>query len=188
MALTRSQTVDRREAVLFDYPVAAATTIYQGGLVALDGSNNLVAASDAAARRVVGVAYEEVDNSGGSAGDLRCKVEIGCLKLTNSGSNAVTDAHIGRACFVEDDETVASDPGTNSVVAGIVAKVDDDGVWVFAGVPFGSISPVTVALTSTNGTAAAASADLAALAAEAEKIGDDVRAIHAALKLHGLVK
>jgi hypothetical protein len=39
------------------------------------------------------------------------------------------------------------------------------------------------ALTSTNGTAAAASADLAALAAEAEKIGDDVRAVHAAMLL-----
>jgi len=40
---------------------------------------------------------------------------------------------------------------------------------------------VIAALTSTNGVAAAASADLAALAAEAEKIGDDVRAIAAAL-------
>lgn len=39
------------------------------------------------------------------------------------------------------------------------------------------------ALTSTDGTAAAAAADLAALAAEAEKIGDDVRAVHAAALL-----
>lgn len=39
------------------------------------------------------------------------------------------------------------------------------------------------ALTSTNGTAAAAAADLAALAAETEKIGDDARAIHAAVLL-----
>jgi hypothetical protein len=39
------------------------------------------------------------------------------------------------------------------------------------------------ALTSTNGVAAAAAADLAALAAEAEKIGDDVRAVHAAVLL-----
>ncbi len=35
------------------------------------------------------------------------------------------------------------------------------------------------ALTSTNGVAAAAAADLAALAAETEKVGDDVRALHA---------
>jgi len=54
-------------------------------------------------------------------------------------------------------------------------------------VPVGSVAdPVAVVLTSTNGTAAAA-ADLAALKAEAEKIGDDVRAIHAALANLGLV-
>lgn len=40
---------------------------------------------------------------------------------------------------------------------------------------------VIAALTSTNGTAAAASANLANLAAETEKIGDDLRAIAAAL-------
>jgi len=42
--------------------------------------------------------------------------------------------------------------------------------------------------TSTAGTAAAASADLSALAAETEKIGDDVRAILAALKSVGLLE
>ena len=46
---------------------------------------------------------------------------------------------------------------------------------------------VIAALTSTDGTAAAA-ADLAALKAEAEKIGDDVRAIAAALASPALVK
>lgn len=46
---------------------------------------------------------------------------------------------------------------------------------------------VLAALTSTDGTAAGA-ADLAALKAEAEKIGDDVRAIAGALAASGLVK
>jgi len=46
---------------------------------------------------------------------------------------------------------------------------------------------VIAALTSTDGTAAAA-ADLAALKAEAEKIGDDVRAIAAALATPALVQ
>lgn len=44
----------------------------------------------------------------------------------------------------------------------------------------------TVDLTSSNGTAAGA-ADLAALKVESEKIGDDVRAIHAALVTAGLI-
>jgi hypothetical protein len=46
---------------------------------------------------------------------------------------------------------------------------------------------IIAALTSTDGTAAGA-ADLAALKAEAEKIGDDVRAIGAALATPALVK
>lgn len=44
-----------------------------------------------------------------------------------------------------------------------------------------------VALTSTDGVAAAASGNLSGLAAEAEKIGDDVRAIHAVLVAAGLI-
>lgn len=50
----------------------------------------------------------------------------------------------------------------------------------------GLVDPIAVVLTSTNGTAAGA-ADLAALKTEAEKIGDDVRAIHAALVAAGLM-
>ena len=48
------------------------------------------------------------------------------------------------------------------------------------------VIPQTLALTSTDGTAAAA-ADLAALKAEAEHIGDDVRAIYAKLQAAGVL-
>lgn len=49
------------------------------------------------------------------------------------------------------------------------------------------IAPALVALTSTNGTAAAAG-DLAALKAETENQGDDIRAIHAALVTLGILR
>lgn len=65
--------------------------------------------------------------------------------------------------------------GTNKTLA----DADGDPVEVATHAPRKLI--VIAALTSTNGTAAAASANLAGLAAEAEKIGDDVRAIAAAL-------
>lgn len=186
-ASTVSITTSKRNSLVFQFPVAAAIKTLKGCLAALDGSNNLVNAADAASRRVVGVHYAETDNSAGSAGDLNSDVEVGCFLFTN-GSNALTDAHIGQACFVEDNQTVGSSAGTNGVVAGIVAKVNTDGVWVHVGLPAARLAPVAVTLTSTNGTAAAASASLANLAAEAEKIGDDVRAIHAALITAGLVK
>ena len=62
---------------------------------------------------------------------------------------------------------------------GVLIGVTGEKVGLFGATPV--IQPVgatqaAVTATSTNGVAAAASADLAALAAETEKIGDDVRA------------
>lgn len=199
-AATVSQTIDKRNAEKISFPLgAAAVKLLQGVLWARNGSGYITNASDATGLKVVGIGAEEVDNSAGSAGDLDCALETGIFKLVNDGSNPVTDAHIGLACFVVDNQTVASVAGTYSVVAGRVIKVDSDGVWVAVG-PQYTQDPSTAitalaALTSTNGTAAAASANLANLAAEAEKIGDDVRAVHATvtdvitrLKAQGLIK
>lgn len=188
-ATTVSIAIPERDGRSTAFPVAASTKTLIGAFAALDGSNNLVNATDAAARRVVGLHNAETDNSSGSAGDLSSPVIKGLFLVANSATNAVTDAHVGRVVFIEDNNTVSTSGGTNSVVAGIVDDVTSSGVWLWVGTPFNNgVAPVTVALTSTNGTAAAASASLANLAAEAEKIGDDVRAIHAALLLHGLMK
>lgn len=188
-ATTVSIPITKRDGTTNAFPVAASTKTLQGAFAALDGSNNLVNATDASARRVVGLHADETDNSAGSAGDLTSPVVKGCFLVKNSATNAVTNAHIGRACFIEDNETVSSSGGTNFVVAGIVEEVTSAGVWVWVGLPHNArVSPVTVTFTSTDGVAAAASANLANLAAEAEKIGDDVRAIRAALVLHGIVK
>lgn len=186
---TVSIVVPHRDGAATKYPVAASTKTLIGTFAALDGSNNLVNATDAASRRVVGIHNAETDNSSGSAGDLSSGVDKGLFLVANSATNALTDAYIGRVAYIEDNNTVSSSGGTNFVVAGIVEDVTADGVWLWVGLPYNNgVAPVTVALTSTNGTAAAASASLANLAAEAEKIGDDVRAIQAALILHGLLK
>jgi hypothetical protein len=130
MSITASQTVDRRLGDKYQFPVAASTLIYAGALVALNASNQLVNATDAAARRVIGVAYGEVDNSAGVAGELSADVEVGIFKITNSSTGTLTDSNIGQLCFVETNSIVSSAPGTNGVVAGVVRKVDSDGVWV----------------------------------------------------------
>jgi len=198
-AATVSQTIDSRNGKKIAFPLgAAAVKLLQGVLWARNGSGYITNASDATGLKVVGIGAEEVDNSAGSAGDLDCEVETGIFKLANSGTNAVTDAHIGLACFVEDNQTVASVAGTYSVVAGRVIKVDSDGVWVAVGPQFTEDPSTAItalaALTSTNGTMAAA-ADDAAVKVEGEKIGDDVRAVHATLtsiitvlKSKGLIK
>jgi hypothetical protein len=73
---------------------------------------------------------------------------------------------------------------TPSSYAGILLGFDPEGRAIVS--VDGTRKAVAVTLTSTNGTMAAA-ADDAAVKAEGEKIGDDVRAIHAALVLHGLI-
>ena len=78
-----------------------------------------------------------------------------------------------------------AETSTNKVIAGRVHDVDTDGVWVDV-TEFATRIPAVYVLTSTNGTMAAA-ADLAAVKVEGEKIGDDVRALHALLVAHGLI-
>lgn len=108
------------------------------------------------------------------------------LGLTNRTLPLVAAAAIGVGVDVYSDGTgkVTIKPtaagtywrvGSSRTAAG----ADNDPVEVLTIKPRKLI--VIAALTSTDGTAAGASASLANLAAEAEKIGDDVRAIAAAL-------
>lgn len=131
-AATASQVLDSRNGDVYQFPVAAATKLLAGVMWALDGSNRLVNASDAAARRVVGIGHDEVDNTDGAAGDLNADVHTGIYLLAN-GTAALTDAHIGKVVFVEDNQTVQSSPGTNGVMAGTLRKVDTAGAWVEVG-------------------------------------------------------
>lgn len=114
------------------------------------------------------------------------KIRRGVFRYNNSGTNAVTDIYRGKWVFVEDNTTVAT-TSTYKVKAGYVEDVDSSGVWINTTLSSLTV-PTAVSLTSTDGTAAAASASLSNLAAETEKVGDDVRAIHAALVTAGLLR
>lgn len=178
MAATAARNTDARPGDLLSLPVAAATTIWAGTLVARDAAGRAVPASDTAGLRAVGRAEETVDNSAGAAGDLNISIRIGCFKFANSATEAVDADDVGKMAVVEDDQTVA-ETSANKVSAGRITGVDSDGVWVDT--RFAFYGPKTVpTLTSTNGTMAAA-ADDAATKAEGEKIGDDVRALHDSL-------
>ena len=80
-ASTVSVATDKRQGLQFNYPIAAGVVTLIGTLAALDASNNLVLATDAANRRIAGLFAQEVDNSDGSAGDLSADVEVGCFLL-----------------------------------------------------------------------------------------------------------
>lgn len=181
-------------------PVAAAKTCYQGCMIAYDPANSQAQPADpamAATAVVIGVAEETVDNADGAKGDLKIRPRAGVWRMKSDGN--LTAAHLYKPCRVVDDHTVGVPAGTDADrIAGLFVGLDGDYAWVLIMPSAFQRGPLTVpvtstngvaaaaipgALTSTDGVAAAAAADLAALAAEAEKIGDDTRAIHAAMLL-----
>ncbi len=123
--------------------------IYAGGLLAIDSTPEIQMASDTAGLIVVGVSELYVDNT--SDGEY-ATAKTGCFKFNNSSGNAVTAEHIGKTCWVEDDNTVASDPGTNGIEAGEVYQVDTDGVWVKVGAGVNA-APVAAAVSDPAGCA-----------------------------------
>lgn len=130
-----------------------------------------------------------------TAGDVSLGTPLAC-RLLGAGeetcrvvaSEAIT---IDSDVYTAANGKVQNEPGTAGTYwkvgkAHAAAAADGD---AFAIVPCEPVKLVVIAaLTSTDGVAAAASANLANLAAEAEKIGDDVRAIAAALATPALVK
>ncbi|MFZ4764433.1 MAG: hypothetical protein ACOYMN_05720 [Roseimicrobium sp.] len=172
-------------------PVKAATILYAGCMAAYDPANARCEAADptiAATSIVVGVMQETVDNSAGILGALKARPQAGIFRLKNDGN--LTSAHLFKRVRVVDDHTVGVPAGTDAdrfagILLGLEGGTGYAWVLIAPGVTHDR-APVTVTLTSTNGTAGAA-ADLAALKAEGEKIGDDVRAIHAALVTLGYI-
>lgn len=131
-ALSGNRNTPERHGLSRVFPVAAATHIYAGGMVAVNTSKYLVPASATATLKVVGRASREVNNAEGLAGALSCPADAGIYRFNNSASaDLVTIADIGADCYVVDDQTVAKTSNTNArPVAGKVFDVDESGVWV----------------------------------------------------------
>lgn len=110
-------------------PVKASTHIYLGTIVAVDASGYLVPASDTAGLVVVGVAVQEVNNTG-SSGGVSCRIMpnnvVGAYQL-NAVSPAIT--WVGKLLYASDDNTVALvGTTTNDIVVGRCLSVDVTGV------------------------------------------------------------
>lgn len=164
------------------HPVAAATVVASGGLVALDGSGNALDAKSTVTGFVMGRSEGGADNSAGAAGEVKVLVRQGVFALELDATNPPTKAHVGKIVYSIAPDTVAH---TGTCRAGKLICFDPDGRPI-VDTRFAR-QGTQATLTSTNGTAAAASANLAGLAAETEKIGDDVRAIHAVLVAAGIL-
>jgi hypothetical protein len=179
MAATAEINTPERPGITTSYPVAADTKIFAGTIVALNTSGDALPAADTAGLRVVGRAEETIDNTDGSAGDLKINVKEGVFKFANSGTDAVDAGDRGKICFVEDDNTVNEAGADERVVAGRVVDVESDGVWIDVRAGQAAKVPSADTLDALTFTAGGATGP------EVEALRDAVQALMLA---HGIIK
>jgi hypothetical protein len=105
--------------------------IVKGALVCVNTSGYAVSAADTASFVVAGVAIEQVDNSGGSAGDKVIRVDADCeFKFVAS---SITQAMLGTDMMVVDNNTVddASGPSNDVPVGKLTEFISTTLGWVY---------------------------------------------------------
>ena len=131
MPLTADRNTQMKDGELIAVPIAAAKKIFAGSLVAANATGYATPGAVAATLTYLGRAEETVDNTGAD-GALSVLVRRGkAFKFANSAADAVTQASMGKVCYIEDDQTVSATSATGArSAAGIVIGVETDGVWV----------------------------------------------------------
>ncbi|QOX79800.1 hypothetical protein FY034_12950 [Trichlorobacter lovleyi] len=133
MALTADRNTQMKDGELIAVPVAANAVIHAGAMVAANATGFAVPGATATTLTYLGRAEEAVDATGYTDGVVQLLVRRGkAFKWKNSGSDAVTQASLGKDCYIVDDETVSKTNagGNTQSVAGKVVGIDTDGVWV----------------------------------------------------------
>jgi hypothetical protein len=131
-ALTAARNTKERSGNVFDLPIKANTTCYQGGLAVIDAG---YAAPGRVATTLIAVGRFEETAAAVVAGDATARVKRGTFKFANSAAaDLIAQADVGADCYIVDDQTVAKTNGTNTRSrAGKIEAVDADGVWVQIG-------------------------------------------------------
>ncbi len=169
-------------------PIAASTIIPIGGMVAIDASGNALPAASTVTGHVKGIATSGVDNSAGAAGDNSVELTRCIAVLQLDATNPPTKAHIGKMVYAITPDTVAY---TGTCRAGRL--IGFDGTQPIVDLASAMAGPA-VTIGNTDGTIAAltisaaySQAEVQALRAACEQLGDDIRAIVAALKTVGSI-
>jgi len=116
--------------------VAAATTLYLGGVVCLDPSGNAVPGSTGASLVCMGVLTNQANQvpagsvvNSGAAGATKIEIDQGTFFLDNDPAAPITKADIGHAAVLIDDHTVSriTPAQTARCIAGTVVGVNATG-------------------------------------------------------------
>lgn len=113
-------------------PMAANAKIFAGALAVANATGYAAPGSTATTLTYLGRAEEFKDNTGGADGATTILVRRKkAFKWKNAASDLVTQAELGKTCYIVDDETVAKTTGGNTrSAAGKVVGIESDGVWV----------------------------------------------------------
>lgn len=132
MALTADRNTQMKDGELISVPVATNVKCYAGGLAVANATGFAAPGSVATTLTYLGRFEETVDNTGGANGAKAVLIRRKkAFKFKNHGADLVTQAELGKTCYIVDDETVAKTNGTSTrSAAGKVVGIDSDGVWV----------------------------------------------------------
>jgi hypothetical protein len=119
--LTADREDQRQDGIILSVPLSNVK-VYKGSLLAFNTSGYAVKAADTASFNLAGIAFEQVDNSAGSAGDKEVRVwRTGVFELNFSGT--ASQADVGKAVYMVDDNTVAlAATTTNDVLVGRIVQ------------------------------------------------------------------
>lgn len=115
----------------------AAVACYKGGLAMINSAGYVTPATASASNKgCVGIFVDDVDNSGGSAGDLSVEVQEGEFLFVGVG---LTQAEVGDVCYASDDQTFSNAQASNEPQAGkLVEYVSATSGWIAVGAAFAS--------------------------------------------------
>lgn len=133
MALSADRNTPFKDGEIIVAPVAANVKIFAGAIVAANATGYATKGATATTLTYLGRADEYVDNTGGADGVKTIQVRRGnAFKWKNSAGDPVTQASLGKICYIVDDETVSANNagGNTQSAAGKVVGIDSDGVWV----------------------------------------------------------
>ena len=131
-ALVADRNTPMKDGKLISVPLAAGVKIFAGSLVAATATGLATPGATATTLTYLGRAEEQIDNTSGAASAKSVLVRKGeAFKFANLAADPVTQASMGKVCYIADDQTVAlTNGGATRSAAGIVIGVEADGVWI----------------------------------------------------------
>jgi hypothetical protein len=116
-------------------PLAASVTVYKGAILVRNSAGYLKPGTTATGEIAVGVACEDIVNSG-AAGAKRTTFERGVFPMANSsaGDLIADPTECDKTVYIVDDQTVAKTDGTGTrSAAGKVERIESGMVFVRIG-------------------------------------------------------